>query len=352
MPVQPILYSPALESEAPDEAATHAELSETLLGIVRTTNEDHGHAYRSVHAKSHAMLEATFEVVEGLPAELAQGLFAKPGSYPAVLRVSTNAGDPLPDSISLPRGLAIKVIGVDGERLPGSEDDTTQDFVLAFLGNLKVLAATTDRGEWGKKAISAVFRTTEKVLEAVGGESVFLKTMGGYPQTHPLGESYYSQVPIRFGDYVAKVGVVPASANFQALTGQEITVGGRENALREEVLRVLAVEGGSFDLRVQLCRDLEANPVEDASVIWPEQDNPYLTVARIHVAAQPGWTEARAAIVDDSLAFAPWHGLAAHRPLGGIMRARKAPYAASAGLRSQLNRCPIHEPREAVNLPD
>ena len=61
----------------------------------------------------------------------------------------------LEDSVSTPRGMALKVIGVQGPRLPGSENDVTQDFVLvnsttflnagpkAFLGGLTMLAATT-----------------------------------------------------------------------------------------------------------------------------------------------------------------------------------------------------------------
>jgi len=36
----------------------------------------------------------------------------------------------LDDSVSTPRGLARKVIGVEGERREGSEGDVTQDYVL------------------------------------------------------------------------------------------------------------------------------------------------------------------------------------------------------------------------------
>ncbi|KMO42537.1 hypothetical protein VQ02_02850, partial [Methylobacterium variabile] len=32
------------------------------------------------------------------------------------------------------------------------------------------------------------------------------------PVSHPLSDSYFSQAPIRFGDYVAKLGAVPDSA--------------------------------------------------------------------------------------------------------------------------------------------
>ena len=81
--------------------------------------------------------------------------------------------------MSTPRGLAVKIIGVDGERLAGSEGDVTQDFVLVngpafgaataqkFLPNLKLVAATTDRAEGLKKLVSAFARGTEALEEPV-----------------------------------------------------------------------------------------------------------------------------------------------------------------------------------------
>jgi hypothetical protein len=55
-------------------------------------------------------------MLAGRPPALAQGSFAWPAPYPVVLRSSTSPGDILDDSISSPRGLALKVIGVDGAR--------------------------------------------------------------------------------------------------------------------------------------------------------------------------------------------------------------------------------------------
>ena len=221
----------------------------------------------------------------------------------------------------------------------------------AFLANLKMLAATTDKAEGGKKIISAVLRGAEHALEAIGLESAKLQTMGGYAHTHPLGERYFSQAALRWGAHYGKVAVVPLSANLKALEGATISIDGRDDALREEIGRELADAGAEWELRVQLARDADADPVEDASKPWPEDDNPYVAVARIRVAAQPTWSFDRARIVDDSLAFSPWHGLAAHQPLGAIMRARKPAYEASAELRSSLNGCPIHEPKAAEPLP-
>jgi hypothetical protein len=358
----PLPFTPDLEQPKPDEAATHKQLIETFHHIVDTTNKDYGHAYRSVHAKSHALVEATLTVNEGLPPELAQGIFRQGGrTYPVLMRMSTNAGDPLPDTISLPRGLAVKVIGVDGDRLAGSEGSNTQEFVLAvgpafnapdakhFLQSLKLLAATTDKAEGGKVAISALLRGANTVLEAVGIDSAKVKTLGGYPNTHPMGERYFSQAPIRYGDHVAKVGVVPLSDNLKALEGETLDIAGRENGVREDMASFLAEEGGTFEFRVQLRRDADKNPIEDASQPWPEEDNPYVAVATIRVEPQSAWSFDRARVLDDQTSFAPWHGITDHQPLGDIMRARKI-YDQLAGYRAKLNGCPIHDWREAPTL--
>ena len=136
-----------------------------------------------------------------------------------------------------------------------------------------------DKVEGLKKAVSAVFRTAEKGVEALGGESALLEQLGGHRHTHPLGESFFTQAPIRYGDYIAKLGVVPLSENFRALEGQEIDIAGRDDALREEIATLLATQGGEWEIRVQLARDLAANPIEDASVAWPEEDNPYVRIS-------------------------------------------------------------------------
>ena len=283
--------------------------------------------------------------MEALPLELAQGLFAKPGQYAVAMRFSTLPGDILDDSVSTPRGLAMKVIGVEGARLPGSEGDVTQDFVMVngpafsaptaakFLGNLKMLAATTDKAEGLKKAVSAVARGTESVIEAFGGKSPTITTMGGQPETHILGETFYSQVPILYGDYIAKFSVQPIF-DVSLLKDAPIDANGHPNALRDAVSEYFATKEGEWEFRIQLCTDLDTMPIEDASVIWPEEASPYIPVARLKVGPQPSWDPAMVAAIDEGLAFSPWHGLATHRPLGSVMRARNTTYTSSVEFRA------------------
>jgi hypothetical protein len=52
------------------------------------------------------------------------------------------------------------------------------------------------------------------------------------------------------------------------------------------------------------------------------------------------------------MSFSPWHELAAHRPLGGIMRARREVYERAARFRAEKNGRAIEEPRERVSFTD
>lgn len=350
-----VRYSSDVETVTLDEPQVIRELSDTLRDILETTSKDYGHAVRAVHAKSHGILRGELEVLPDLPTELAQGIFAKPGRHGAIIRISTNPGDLLHDSVSVPRGLALKIIGVEGERLEGAEG-TNQDFIFvngpafpapdpaAFLKNLKLLAGTTDRAEWAKRGLSAVLRGAEKALETVGGESATLQTLGGAPNVHPLGETYYTQTAFRFGDHIAKLSLEPASDSLTRHTGQVIDTRGRPDAIRDTVAADMQTGDAVWNLRVQLCRDLDRMPVEDPSVLWDESLSPFVTVARLHVLAQTGWSEDAAELVDEHMRFSVWTGVQAHRPLGAINRARREPYRMSSDFRSEFNGCPIHEP--------
>ena len=107
-----------------------------------------------------------------------------------------------------------------------------------------------------------------------------------------------------------------------------------------------------WELRVQLRTDAAAMPIENAAVVWPERDSPYVAVARVTVPRQPAWSEARAVQVDDALAFSPWNCLAAHEPLGSINRARRDTYVQSAQFRARANSCPIQHPAGKIGLSD
>lgn len=350
-----VRYSPDVEDVRPDESETVDQLNAAFDTVLETTNEDYGHAVRAVHAKAHGILQGVLVVDDGLPPELAQGLFAAPGEHPAYLRFSTNAGDILDDAISLPRGLAIKVLDVAGDRLPDAQG-RTQDFIMVngttfqaktadrFLGNLKLLAKTTDVAESGKKLLSRVLRGISATLGAVGIESTTINTLGGAPNVDPVGETYYSVTPFRYGDYIAKFSIAPIAPGLKERTGAIVDASEDRDAIRATVRQDMQAMDGAWEFRVQLARDLEKQPVEDPTVEWDEVEAPFRRVGTIRVDRQDSWDAAQVRKVDEQMRFSIWTGLSAHRPLGNINRARRDTYAHSARFRERANRCPITEP--------
>jgi hypothetical protein len=357
-----VRYSDDVEMIDPREAETFEQITATLLDVVKRVGQRQRHMVRAVHAKSHGLLKAEVEVLPDLREELRQGLFVRPAAYGAVMRFSTDPGDILSDHISTPRGVAVKVIGVEGEMLPNHAGQVTQDFVLRntstfaahaddFLKNIRLIAEHEDDSEALKQVVSSAAQTAEEALERVGQESAFLKGFG-HPPTHPLGETYHSAAPLRFGDYLGKLRMVPVSDSLLALHGKRIEHPHSWNSLKDSIVAFFEKETAIWELRIQLCTDLAEMPVEDASVEWDERSSAPLTVARITAPPQNTYSDARRVWVDEQLSFNPWHGLAAHRPLGNIMRARFKSYQASSHFRRAAEGRPMVEPRSIEELPD
>jgi hypothetical protein len=94
-----------------------------------------------VHAKTHGILQGYLEVDAGLPHDLAEGLFAKPGRYPVLMRFSKIPGDILDDSVSTPLG----------RQLPQDHRSKRSSYgpAMIALGRRDLAMAF---GEWGRYA--------------------------------------------------------------------------------------------------------------------------------------------------------------------------------------------------------
>jgi len=359
----PVRYEPSMETVDEHEAKTIQDLIATTERIQAIVAAHSGHAKRGVHAKSHGLLIGELEILPDLPTVLAHGMFAIPKTYSTILRLSTIPGDLLDDAVSVPRAASLKIMGVSGPRVSGSEQEVTQDFLFlnakafgaptpeAFLRTLKILAATTDRAPRTKKVLSSLVRALETIVESAGAQSNTLLTLGGYPKVHILGDEFYTQGPVLYGDYIAKLALKPFSDNLRALTQQPLNLSGHPNGIREAVVEFFRTNSAVWDMQVQLCTNLKTMPIEDASVIWPETESPYLPVARLRIPTQNAWRADRIELLDERMSFSPWHALASHRPLGGIMRVRQAVYAAAARFRVEYNDQALLEPRGIGDVP-
>jgi len=340
-------YAPDIERPAPDEQATIDGIIQGMTQQSQTVEKREHHAVRASHAKSSACVTGELTIPEGLPPELAQGLFAKPGTHKVAVRFAQGPGETLGDRVSTHRGMSIKVFGVPGEKLPGHGVDT-QDFVLAtgttfpsgtaagFLRDGTVIGKSTGMPEAVKSAVSSTARNLNRVLHAFGTESA-MADFFGHPYSHPLADSYFSQAPVRFGDYVAKLGAVPATDAQRALSEWRLDPHQDEDGFRHATVAFFREQDVVFELKAQLWADAERQPIEDASVDWPVSVSPYRMVATVRLPRQDAYSLERVRYFDEVMAFRPAHSLAAHRPLGSIMRARLQVYRALSAFRHREN---------------
>ena len=354
-------YSPDVEHQLPDEEKLLSELEQLMVDLAKQVRGKRGHAFHGTHGKLTGLLTGSFDVLADLPPELAQGMFAAPNRYDAVVRLAPGAPEPITDNASGQRGFSIKVLGLDGARVPGFDEQHTQDWVLgldpaftakdarAFKSVFQATGAQSPHlPEPAIRALSRTARVIEAGLELVGGESSNLKFFGRAP-AHPLAETFFTQAPVRYGEYIAKLAVSPSPETLQQIEQAPPLTSG-DDAFREAAAAFLAEHSAVFEVRVQLCTDIDSMPVEDASAIWSEEESPYRLVARLTLPPQRPWTEARAAY-DDRLAFNPGHALVDHQPLGSIMRARTRAYLAVQRYRESENDLEPVEPATCADIP-
>ena len=91
---------------------------------------------------------------------------------------------------------------------------------------------------------------------------------------------------VRHGDYVAKIRVAPAADSAAHAIHRELDLTGRPDVFDPTLVDELQASAFDFDLQVQLCTDLDAMPVNDLTVEWPEKLSPFVTVGRVHVPRQ------------------------------------------------------------------
>jgi hypothetical protein len=364
-PEQYVLYSDDVEVKHPDEDRLIQETLDSFARMGQKVFDKHRHAMRGAHAKGHGGLKGELKIYDNLPVPLAQGLFREPRTYPVMIRFSTAPGDILPDGVSAFRGMAIKVIGVDGPKLFSAEPDAlTQDFLMinrpvfpagnvARYLNEQLLQenVVVNAPEEAQQFVTAALRTVNAVTEKVGIE-LYPTALGiTLPETHILGETYYTTAALRYGDYIAKLSAVPLSANLQPLVGKTIATHD-PSVLRDLTVEFFRQQSAEYELRAQLCTNLATMPIEDASIQWLEQESPYQAIAKITIPAQEAFGPARHVYVDEVLSFNAWHCIAEHRPLGSIQRVRRQVYEASSRYRHQMNQQPKVEPRSIDEMPD
>ena len=204
---------PDIDSSAGEYAiAGEAEILERYKQIferhfARNYTAKHLPPRRAIHAKSHAVLKAEFEVIQHGDAPLTGGIFDTPKRYPAVVRISNGDGPAGPDTDWVASiGFAIKVFGVSRPKYLPSQLEDTQDFL--FLNQPAYIASDIRDYTTLMKAIDGGL--VAKTIALFRNFKGLRYRRTASPKDNPLNTDFWGVAPFRLKDVTVKYLMRPA----------------------------------------------------------------------------------------------------------------------------------------------
>ena len=204
-------YEPSVEQPRSDEAQTIKAIVASIQRTNKSSFDKYHRGIRQQHAKGQGYLRGELKIHDNLPAHLRQGMFASPGTHPIIVRLSTAFGDIRSDRIRVPRGMAIKVLGVSGRKALPGDTSTNQDFLLvnhkSYFADAAAYLSAQRSFEWEPRTpdfalrfLGFVGRSFVNFSSRTGIGIPMVFNALGEAGNNILGETFYSEGAIRFGD--------------------------------------------------------------------------------------------------------------------------------------------------------
>ncbi|MEI2556474.1 catalase family protein [Acinetobacter pittii] len=330
------------EKLQPNEEAIAHNISQVIEKSIREQYTA-GNALRDAHPKAHGCVRAEFHVLKNIPAQFAKGMFIPDQNYQAWIRFSNASNDASSADIDKDaRGIAIKILGVSGQKILESEKQaTTQDFIMinhpVFFANdvKRYLSFMNDVNSHNmiRKFHIPFALGVKGTVNALGASNSQI--------ANPLYARYWSMVPYRLGlgnDRKA----VKYSVRACSMQPNNLPKNPSHDFLREALKNTLQNTDACMEFLIQP-RISSQMLVEDAMTEWDENKAPFYQVATIHIPKQDFDTPEQNNFCEN-LSFTPWHALPEHKPLGAVNRMRKVIYENISRVRHDMNSATRQEP--------
>lgn len=262
-----------VESPVPNEEDTAQEIAEVMNRMQRRNFDKHRKAFRATHVKTQGIVKGKLKVREDLPEHLKQGIFETAGkSYDVVARYANEPVFLQEDQAPGPRGLAMKVFSVSGERLggePSTKDSfaehagktvdqpadpttpTTQDF---FFNNAPMLELTD------VSTTLDIMRLREKYFDNPTQLAIHTKlrtdavkqsapTM--LPNTNMISHEMFTQSAFRFGEWYGHMGLFPVKKEMTDKSSEKVTSDMAENQIKDWLFDYFSGEEAIYEFRVR-----------------------------------------------------------------------------------------------------
>lgn len=336
---------PSVEPTIAGEEALIHEIISTIRKVQSHNFSMHRHGFRGTHVKTQGIVKGELTILPNLPPELGQGLCSpinaslNNGKKPIALRFANEPSFLQDDRAPGPRGCGLKIFNVEGTFLnPNGAKSRTQDMTFNNASILELTDLPTAVQIF--KLRERNFRNPEKIEQEVKkrDDAELQMAPSQLPNHHFLAYTMYSQSAYRWGEYVVKYALFPTGETQNQLAEKAIEEGCEPEQHALWLREYFEQYDATYDLRVQLCENVEDQPIESCAVEWNEEKYPFKTVARLlFPKGQDCFDAKRRTFWEDRMGLNVWYGLEELRPLGSANRLRKRLYQESQGYRSKLN---------------
>lgn len=293
---------------------------------------------RDAHPKAHGCLAAEFKVSETLPPQLQHGVFSPGAQYSALVRFSNGSADAQrDDKKGDTRGMAIKLHDVGGDGLDETQSHVReQDFLLINFPAFFVNEASDYDEFFSIMNSGSIWRMWKLpfILGVEGSINAFKMLRG--ESKNPLTNRYFSAVPYQLGLGESRVAVKYSARHCSSTAAThepalQLASNNDPDYLRKVLVDSVAKESACMEFMVQTAPPNSS--VEDVVTRWPEDQSEFVVVAKMLFPPQVFDTKAQLQRCE-AMSFNPWHGIAAHKPLGAVNRIRKLVYDRISALRA------------------
>jgi len=251
--------APGVEKPRPertDEEAKARQIAEVMNRMQQRNFDKHRHAFRATHVKTQGIVKGQLHVLPDLPPHLRQGMFTQPGkTYDVAARYANEPVFLQEDQAPGPRGLSMKVFGVEGARLrSGGDDSTTQDF---FFNNAPMLELTDI------DTTLDIMTLREKYFDNPTQLSVAIKLRtdalkqnapATLPNVNLIANEFFTQSAFRFGDFYGHMKLEPVGAGMQEKAAEKVSSGMDREVLKDWMFDWFQGKEAVYDFKVSTIR--------------------------------------------------------------------------------------------------
>lgn len=315
----------------------HNHVNEIIARMSRfiAKNYPEGKTERDAHPKTIAIVKGEFIINNNLPNDLKKGIFSSPKTHKTIIRFSNANSKIQPDSKKDVRGIALKILGIDSNlpRDPRGEEKNTQDFLLMSSPTMPLGTIKQFRGV----IIHTLDTSSLKALTwVIFNLKTYLKISKTKKKHYSIANiDFWSTSTFMFEDQIVKYKLTPTVP-----VNRKYTYNNTADFLSHRLTTLLQKEELCYDFCIQFYKKDSITPLDDMSIKWNEDINPFIRIAQLKIPKQRVKQQNKLSkIITYSIA----NSCFAHRATGKLNEARIIVYKQLAKLRKKRNKLPQFE---------